>query len=121
MPIIFLKRTSTNTADFQRNPVIEKIVEQQVRTTGSIIELATPDRDVTFPFTKKIPFKFLGTSTIAPPYNLFIYSNKVFDFENDYKVLSTLISGTPLGKKYNFSFSANVSFPKDLYHLFLQS
>jgi len=73
---------SANPLDFKRNPVIESIMAEQVRATGSITELETPAKDATFPFSQNIPFKVSGTTNIVPPYTLSIYSNRVSDFEN---------------------------------------
>ena len=112
---------SANPLDFKPNPVIESIMAEQVRAAGSITELEIPAKDATFPFTQNIPFKVLGTTNIAPPYTLSIYSNRVSDFENDYKVLFISLSGTQQNENYNFSFNAKIPFSKGLYYLLLQS
>ncbi len=112
---------SVDPTNFQLNPIIESILSEQVRARGSITELETPVKDTTFSFAPTISFQVSGTAAIAPPYTLSIYSNRVFDFENEYKVLSASLTGTPLGENYSFSFNANVPFPKGLYYLFLQT
>jgi len=84
---------SANPLDFKPNPVIESIMAEQVRAAGSITE----------------------------PYTLSIYSNRVSDFENDYKVLFISLSGTQQNENYNFSFNAKIPFSKGLYYLLLQS
>lgn len=112
---------SANPVDFQRNPVIESIMAEQVRAKGSLTQLKTPTKDTIFLFHQNIPFKVSGTTTIAPPYTLSIYSNRVFDFENDYKVLSSSLAGTQQNENYRFSFNASIPFPRGLYYLFLQS
>lgn len=112
---------SRNPADFQRNPAIESIMAEQVRATGSTTKLATPTKDATFSFAQNIPFEVSGTTTIAPPYTVSVYSNRVFDFENEYKALTASLSGTQQNENYHFSFKAKVPFPRGLYYILLQS
>lgn len=110
---------SLNPADFQPNPVLESLMREQVRNSENITTVSIPSLDTVFAFNQPVSFKIAGTSTVVPPYQLAIYTNRVFDFENDYRLLSQSLPGIPQNNAFKFSFNAKIPFSKGLYYIVL--
>ncbi len=112
---------SLDPRDFQANPMIESLMAEQVRNSASTTSLENPAMDTILAYNQKILLKVEGFTTAPPPYELVIYTNRIFDFENDHRVLSQSLSGIQQDEKIRFSFNAETSFPKGLYYLLLLS
>jgi hypothetical protein len=109
---------SLNEADFKPNPALENLISENVRNENVTI-VTIPPSDKEYAAQKSIPLVIKGTSTAKPPYQLVVYSNRPFDFDNDHRVLNRSISGKAQEKEYQFEFRANIPFEAGLYYLII--
>jgi hypothetical protein len=113
---------SLDKADFERNPILEAVIEETYRETVSedTTILTAPKPDAEFKFGNTIPIFVNGLTTISPSYVLTIYSNRSFDIENDFPILNVPLNGSTENGKYRFQFNGNVPLKKGLYYLIIK-
>jgi len=109
-----------NPADFAPNPILESLMNEQLRNEGFKTKLISPSASQVFDYEEKILWQFNGITTAMPPYQLMVYSNKGQDFEKGIGVLSKTLEGELKGEQYQFNFSAMVPFERGLYYLLFQ-
>lgn len=107
---------------YERNAIMEEVITETYRTNKieDFTIVTIPKQDEVFKYSKSIPFKVNGTSTINSDYQLIIYSNRNFDIQNDYKILDTQIDGERINNQYQFDFNGNLSLEKGLYYLVIR-
>ena len=115
-PIAAVDRTA-----FEPNPVLESILRDAYRnsTLKDTVRLLTPTNNAVFK-TAPILFTVEGTSNTASSNQLIIYSNRTFDIENDYRLLSVPLKAIEKNEIYNFNFSAYLDLPKGLYYMMIR-
>lgn len=75
---------------YETNPVLEGLWQEQLRN-NLYFELLSPQRNSSFLAQPQMAFKLAARTTIPPPYELRMYSNRPTDFYKDERVLNTLI------------------------------
>jgi len=108
-----------NPADFIVNPALESILQENIRSTETT-NIINPHKQATLKASSDI-FTCRGTTKSAPPYQLSIYSNRTFDFDNDLPTLRVVVTGESFEDGFAFDFKAKISFPTGLYYLILQN
>jgi hypothetical protein len=109
-------------ADFEPNPILEAEIKEAYRETmleDSTI-LSAPAPDAEFKFGANITILVEGLTTVSPDYVLNIYSNRPFDFENDYPILNTPMSVKTENNQYRFRFNGNLPLERGLYYLVIK-
>ena len=107
-----------NPADFAINPTLEGLLNENVRASN-ITKLDSPQNEDILKVSSNL-FILKGTTDAKPPYQLSIYSNRAFDFDNDYPILRREVSGEKVEEGFIFDFNAKTAFPPGLYYLLLQ-
>lgn len=105
---------------FKLNTSLEALVREKYRNNINF-NLSFPKQDTVFRFQKNVPLLIQGTTNVSPPYELLVYTNRPFDFDNDYPVLKQLITGIERDDLYYFDFEANIPFDKGLYYLMIRT
>jgi hypothetical protein len=100
------------------NPMLENILKEQMRASDETTITKIPP--VSIKHGIKTPFGIKGETTLKPPYELLIYSNKKVDFDNNYTILKQKISAKKNKDSYDISFNANLSLEKGLYYFIIQ-
>jgi len=114
------KKDSPPIAFYEVNPDLENLLHENVRNTSVTILDAPKNESVLLASSDLFTLK--GSTNNAPPYQLAIYSNRKFDFENDYPVLQREIKGKKNDSGiFNFEFSAKAKLSPGLYYLLLQN
>lgn len=111
---------SINLDKFTPNPSLEALMREKYRNNINF-NLNFPKQDTVFRFQKNVPLLIQGTTNASPPFELLIYTNRPFDFDNDYPVLKQLISGTERDDLYYFDFEATIPFDRGLYYLMIRT
>lgn len=110
-----------NQEDFLPNPLLEDLMQDKVRYLNSTdtTSISAPANDEIFPFQNKIPFKLSGSSSIKPPYQVKIFSNKSADIENDIRVFDSALTGKQEGLLFHFNLNTELTIPQGLYYLII--
>ncbi len=110
-----------NKERFVPNDLVEGIIQERYRAEEEDPTTVTlPEKDATFKYQKLIPLKINGQTTIAPNYQLAIYSNETSAIENDYPLLKTALQHTVKDGVYTFKFNGEIPLDKGLYYLFIR-
>lgn len=110
---------SINPNIYKVNPLLEGILKEQTRNGDVTIIQNVPN--YTLKNRVKMPFRINGKTTLKPPYQLIIYSNKLSDFNDDYRILNKKITAKKKSNnKYEITFNANLSLEKGLYYYIIQ-
>lgn len=108
-----------NPADFEINSALEGLFRENVRDT-KVTNITKPSNEEILEVSSNL-FALQGTTTNKPPFQLAIYSNRSFDFDNDYPVFRQEISANKNGDEFIIDFNAKLSFVPGLYYLILQN
>ncbi len=110
-----------NKADFEPNPILENVIEENYRT--DVVESTTivtvPVQDAVFKYDD-VSLIVNGQSDAKPNYRLVIYSNRSYDIENDYKMLDAPLTTTADKEQYKFRFNGNIPLKRGLYYLVIK-
>lgn len=106
-------------ARYLPNPTAESILREQVRADDYQTTVTSPPANAEFADSQPI-ITIAGTTDAVPPYRLIVYTNRSFDFENDYRSLDITPQVSRSGEDYTFSFQAKTDLEKGLYYWFLQ-
>lgn len=110
---------SLDPEDFKVNPTLEDILTEQVRGT-QITTLQIPKNGAVLDAKAKL-FAVKGTTNAESPYYIVLYSNRPFDFDNDYPTLRQKVAGKPQADdNFLFDFQASLSLSPGLYYLMIQ-
>lgn len=104
-------------ATFAPNPVLEGLLNEDLRAGST--DITTPANGTKLTVNNTL-LQFGGTTPTAPPYTLSLYTNRPFDFDNDYPVLRRSLDGTTVDGKYRFDFRAQLQLAPGRYYLVLQ-
>lgn len=105
--------------DFATNPMLEGLMRENVRDeTTATIEI--PANEAILKTAMKT-FRLKGSTNAKPSYQLSIFSNSTFAFDNDYPIFRREVKGSPTGDDFVFDFTVNTTFPPGLYYLILQN
>lgn len=109
-------------ADFAPNPILEAEIKEMFRATTveDSTVLSSPKLDAIFKFDDNIRLLVEGLTTVSPNYVINIYSNRPFDFENDYPILNAPVNGKAENSQYRFRFRGNIPLKKGLYYLVIK-
>ncbi|MGK0366459.1 MAG: hypothetical protein ACI85O_003532 [Saprospiraceae bacterium] len=108
-----------NPADFEVNPILEGLMRENVRDVN-VTTLNSPLNEAILQSSSEL-FSVIGSTNIKPPYQLTIYSNRIFDFDNDYPILRREISGSRNIDNFSFNTKVKAKFKPGLYYLLLQN
>ena len=100
------------------NPMLENILKEEMRTSDVTTMTKVPHASIKH--DSKIPLGIKGQTTLKPPFELLIYSNRKIDFDNDYTILKQKITAKKNNDLYDISFNANLSLEKGLYYFIIQ-
>lgn len=119
-PTINQPIASVDETAFQSNPLLEGLLKEQLRDATFLTTLLSPKEGLVYPANKTIPLIIKGSTTAETPYRVIIYTNKLFDFENDHRLFEKEFQGVKKEDNYTFSLKANLPLPKGLYYLIIQ-
>lgn len=107
---------SANSKDFTTNPILEGFIKENLRSNSSELTITSPVSGAVFNKNgnKKIALKITGSSKNGTTYRIFIYDNKVSNFEKARPVLSRNLS-----VKNTFRFNALIELEEGLYYYYI--
>lgn len=111
---------SINPADYKTNPFLESLLKETVRSASFVTTIKKLPTGKIIKKNNTIPLNISGSSTAKMPYQLIVYSNKVFDFEKDYPLFKKELLGTKKGQIYYFDYKVNLNLEKGLYYSILK-
>lgn len=107
-------------AYYEVNKDLENIMRENVRD-AAVTTVTIPKNGAQIAIDSKF-FELQGTTNKKPPYKLVIYSNRKFDFDNDYPILKREVQGVKNEENiYDFKFKAKTTFLPGLYYILLQN
>lgn len=107
-----------NSADFVENPILESIINENLRSNERFIDITKPAAAI-FSASNPVAFTLAGTTNATPPYQLRIYTNQPTDFEEDLTIFSKNLTGQPTNEHFSFSINQKIKLPSGLYYFLL--
>ncbi len=115
-PIAALDKT-----DFEKNTIMERLIADSYRDNADhITTIIEPRPNTVFKAHPLVNLKVIGQTNNSPDYELIIYSNRSYDIENDYRMVSKNLEGQPKDENFNFRFNGEIPFHKGLYYLVIR-
>ena len=111
---------SLDPADYTPNTILDDIIKEKFRKDTYVTTILEPTIDSVFKLNETVQFTVKGTTTAPPPYELIIYTNRLFDFDDEHPHLVVPLNERKIKDTYEFSFKAGVAFKKGLYYLIVQ-